>query len=70
MQDLVSALDAAIAFARAGYAAMPEDMSLDDEDAAIAAFSASANELAELLAGSADPAARAKAEAWIDGTLS
>ena len=70
MQHLVSALNAAIAFARAGYAAMPEDMSPADEDAAVAALSASANELAELLAGSADHTARARAEAWLDGTLS
>jgi hypothetical protein len=68
--DLVFALDTAITFARAGIEALPDKISIEDECAAIDAMSASANGLAEIiLAGSHDQIARAKAEAWLNGTL-
>ncbi|RUX20659.1 hypothetical protein EOA23_27860 [Mesorhizobium sp. M2A.F.Ca.ET.042.01.1.1] len=71
MQDiLASAFDAAVAFARSWNYALPESMTVEAELAAVDAISASANQLAEaILAGSSDRAARAKAEAWLDGSL-
>lgn len=74
LMNLASRLAIAIDAAQAKIAAMPHDLSIEDETAAIDAASADANNLAEWIADlpafSAEACeAKLRAFAWLDGAL-